>query len=669
MRRSLSKTIFSLSDLDQIRLNLGGKYCVKNDIDARSDVPFNVIGSDSSPFTGTLDGNNNSIDGLTLKGSFFYSIGSTGLVTRFNLTNVHVNPTYGGEMGPIAIVNSGSIESSSSTGTASTTTSGGGLVTHNKGKISDSFAGVPILCAFGFGGTCGGLVSTNDTSGSIIRSFARANISSCYNVGTSHTCTDRATSQGGFAGSNSGTIEQCYSTGSLTGANNSYAFGGGFVAINDGSIKSSYSATSLQGTYLYAAGFSAYNTGNISHSFAIGVVESGAGFVSGQGLGTYDADGWDFEATRAKSGAPFSTPGVTRFSTAQLKAALPPGFDPSAWSIVPNFTYPYLKWQKGFLAEFPVPNVPDDQKYRCDKREPKCTAFNVNIVTVLDHSGTPIDSNPATKKPNWYQEKYVGVPGRAVTAYTGETGSWSNNYRDGDPSAQTGSAYTNDDYNPFVVNGHYVGINGDKRQCGTDASGSRPTSCQCQGASFAPRYCSPFFLNYEGHSGYDYPFDSATVRAPSGGRLYLATDDQVNNYGDVRIGAGLTTGWKQFHSFYILHGSNPDDATFKPNGYATWYLHVKQLDISLDRKDETGRSYASVHTDTDVAQVGCFGPYVSPDKKVCRAQPQGVCGNVQGIPIGYHLHFEVRKFKPQERDIGGGKSSVVDPYSDDLWLR
>jgi hypothetical protein len=132
----------------------------------------------------------------------------------------------------------------------------------------------------------------------------------------------------------------------------------------------------------------------------------------------------------------------------------------------------------------------------------------------MDHAGTPLDPNPTTRLRTWYQENSVPIAMRAVTAYTGETGTWASG-RDADKA----SGYKNASGTNFVVNGNYVGTHADDNLCGKATS-----------------TCAKTFLNYDGHSGYDYPFSGAnttgqggtTIVAPAVGQLYKATDDLVN---------------------------------------------------------------------------------------------------------------------------------------------
>jgi hypothetical protein len=89
-------------------------------------------------------------------------------------------------------------------------------------------------------------------------------------------------------------------------------------------------------------------SGTISHSYSVGLVTgSGSlgGFVGRDAGGAYTSDYWDVQSSgQSIDGAPSGTTGLT---TAQLKAGLPSGFDPTVWGINAsiNTGYPYLLWQ------------------------------------------------------------------------------------------------------------------------------------------------------------------------------------------------------------------------------------------------------------------------------------------------------------------------------------
>lgn len=183
------------------------------------------------------------------------------------------------------------------------------------------------------------------------------------------------------------------------------------------------------------------------------------------------------------------------------------------------------------------------------------TAYNALISSVLDHS---------IQKGFYCNDKYTPAGSNTercgdgvVLAYTSERGE----YQYG-ASQVTGSrywGYRKEDKGAFQVNGNYNG-GGNK-----------------------------YYLYYDGHPGYDYPYPVDTlIFAPAEGTARIPSADPIN--GDP----------KKFNTFKIEHG----------NGYETWYLHANIVRV----RD---------------------GQYVQ------RGEPVATVGN-KGTG-GYHLHFEVRQ--------------------------
>src|SRR5436305_7940404 len=58
--------VHNAAELDGMRDNLAGVYCLANDVDMSSVANFTPIGDDDTPFTGHLLGNNHVIRNLTI---------------------------------------------------------------------------------------------------------------------------------------------------------------------------------------------------------------------------------------------------------------------------------------------------------------------------------------------------------------------------------------------------------------------------------------------------------------------------------------------------------------------------------------------------------------------------------------------------------------------------
>ena len=212
------------------------------------------------------------------------------------------------------------------------------------------------------------------------------------------------------------------------------------------------------------------------------------------------------------------------------------------------------------------------------------TAYIVRISAVVDHSGTAID--PGSKK--WWGKN---AKDSIVKAFNGEVG-------DGDPTSGAPFGYAKKIPAPFFSSKeiNYVGVRDPNDKYG-------PT----------------YYLNYDGHAGYDFPYPKMTpVVAPASGNLFKAAKGK-----DAIYGASWDTDHSD-HSFYIQHA----------NGYLTWFRHCEKLEDSVE---------AQILSDLSKA---CF---------VEKGQVIAYVGNA-GTPA-VHLHFEVRN----EENV------IVDPYGDRLW--
>ncbi len=616
-------TIKTICDLQNITNKLAGNYVIANDIDASETAGWNggtgfvPIGDDVNQFTGVLDGKGYTISNLTTQspktyvGLFGY-VGVNGTIANVNITNsnpVYTGPVNSGIIGVLAGGNDGRIidcytsgtlssrgglfgglvgftgnpgivsRSSSSVNIAPPDTldslcEAGGLVGFNTGVISNSHASGGVRGGAGSSGFVwlGGLVGYNSPNGfccsgriSIDRSWASGSVTG---TGPGYVYV------GGLVGYQASTrdsrdyIRGSYATGAVssTGAFLDGATGaGGLIGNSAGTVFTSYATGSVTSTNGPVGGLVGYGvTGFYDQTYATGAVSGPANMTGGLvGRGTgFTHSYWDIQTT----GQTTSAAGVG-LTTAQLKAVLPSGFDPTVWGIHPPYTYPYLK---AFLVTFPV----KDFSFRCNNS--MCTAYNTNITSVMDHSGTPLDPNSATRRDTWY------TPDKVVTAYTGENG-----LRLYGEDATKAPGYKKDYLGSnFSINGHYVGAEIlDATNCGIDTSGNIIPNCTCKATST----CAKTFLNYDGHSGYDYPFSPGTIIvAPATGQLYKAEDDLVNISSACET-AGIK-GWKRWHSFYIVQGTGSNDADFQRNGYSTWYLHADRLAPKVDFRHPSKRS-------------------------------------------------------------------------------
>jgi len=222
------------------------------------------------------------------------------------------------------------------------------------------------------------------------------------------------------------------------------------------------------------------------------------------------------------------------------------------------------------------------------------TSRSAKITAVIDHMGTSIDSS---SKNTWG----LNAKDKKTKAFNGEVG-------DGDSSAEKPYGYAKKDPAPFFSEKeiNYVGA-----------------------PSANDKYGPTFYLNYDGHAGYDFKASEGTeLIAPADGYLYKGQVDPIDgvnkNWALKNLGVSSPTAWEGWHTFFIKH----------PNGYSTWFLHCKNLVDEIENQLITDyQKCVFVKEGQTIAYSGKYG----------------------GVPP--HLHFEVRN------EQGG----VVDPYKDNLW--
>jgi hypothetical protein len=229
----------------------------------------------------------------------------------------------------------------------------GGLVGQNEGTISGSHATGPVTAP-----GAGGLVSINN--GSIDRSYASGAVTGngigglvLVNYGeitlssaTGPLNTIASTAQaGGLAAVNEGSIAQSFAAGAMSGPG-AFSDAGGLAGMNQGSITDTYATGSAEGTGKAPAGglIGLQNGGSVATSYSIGAVtgqkpKRTGGFIGNTNVGSISDGYWDIDT----SGRNWSDGGIG-LHDAQLKSALPMGFDPQIWGQSPgvNNGYPYL---------------------------------------------------------------------------------------------------------------------------------------------------------------------------------------------------------------------------------------------------------------------------------------------------------------------------------------
>jgi len=338
-------------------------------------------------FAGTFDGLGHTISNLLIKTGdaqpktgLFAELGPKGTLRDIGLLNADVTASHGelssGIIGPLVAENDGRIVSAYTTGTVWGRRSiTGGLAGLSTGTIVTSYSTMKVGCLDGHAGglvgtmqegliessyatgavSCsgsaatGGLVGTVN-AGRVLNSFATGRASAA-----GRSSYDGAAS-GGLTAGNAGTIAFCFATGDASaygseGEENGEGYAGGLTANNRGTIHDAYATGKVSaGPNTTAGGLVEENDGAISNSYSTGVVNAGQrGGLLGQDYSTTARSYWDFDTSGISdphqgAGDPLDDPGITGLTDAQLKSALPAGFDPNVWgqSSSINNGWPYL---------------------------------------------------------------------------------------------------------------------------------------------------------------------------------------------------------------------------------------------------------------------------------------------------------------------------------------
>jgi hypothetical protein len=302
-------------------------------------------------------------------------VGPSGAINDAVLQNAYVK-AKGGLVGPLAALNQGTIKGAVVQGTAVGRGNVGGLAGDNQGTVRSSYANTSVQgqgSKFVASPMWGGLVATNE--GNIADSRAAGLVQ-----GQALVNRQAGAQSGGLAGLNSasGTIANSSATGAVIGN----LVVGGLAGSNAGAISASFATGDVHGhLQSTAGGLAGLNSGSIEASFATGAVDSGSspnpkggglvgaftggslaavystGAVTGNGtkggligtasstVGFSDAY-WDIDTSGQNQGVGNNpiVPGITGLTDAQLKSALPAGFDPAVWAQDPNINngWPYL---------------------------------------------------------------------------------------------------------------------------------------------------------------------------------------------------------------------------------------------------------------------------------------------------------------------------------------
>ncbi len=263
-----------------------------------ADAGWAPIGSHRNPFTGTFEGNGETIANLFIDRPDQRYVGLfgevAGTVRGLGVVNARVNAedTAGG----LAGANSGMVADSYSTGAVSSFRDSGGLVGSNYGDVvraSSAASAVAVNVVGGLVGINYGAIADSSATGKatgrgrVVGGLVGINFGE---IGGSYTTGQAAASDvvGGITGLNQGLISGSYTTG-LVSAKGDDA--GGLAGINYDTIRGSFSIARVSGQHRIG-GLAGMNrvSGAISGSYATGRVSGivGVGGLAGWSIGSID---------------------------------------------------------------------------------------------------------------------------------------------------------------------------------------------------------------------------------------------------------------------------------------------------------------------------------------------------------------------------------------------
>ena len=316
------------ADLNQIRSNLDGDFCLTRDIDLRNIANFVPIGGGSDPFTGAFDGRGNVIRNLTINGGpievGLFGIVENGAVRNLGLVDVSISSPSSAYVGPlVGAMLTSVVENSFATGEVAGGSSGsnvGGLVGYMSGgsiRRSHSTASV-----FARNGSVGGLVGFGAEEYAIIGSYASGAVGG-----------SRGSAVGGLSGVWLGTISRSAATGAVTVGRDGFA--GGLVGMFYGGARNVLAEGRVRGGSRSLVGglVGLLENGSVAAACSDGRVTGGESAQVGglvafkQGDISVESAYWSIPRSETEQSA-----AGTPLRRAQLNQ-LPPGLDSRLWVV------------------------------------------------------------------------------------------------------------------------------------------------------------------------------------------------------------------------------------------------------------------------------------------------------------------------------------------------
>lgn len=242
--------IYTAEDLNNIRNSLSGKYILMNDIDLSSYENWVPIGTEETPFSGTLNGDNYVVNNMSINNATNHA-GLFGYINSSEIINLTI------ENAKVKIITDeniyvGLISGQATNSVLSNCKNNGTISIEAKGNVSVGGIVGTIWSNSKASGDCYVSNCSNDTDISVtgksndstktkdlhiggIAGNSNTPISQCSNEGPINLSNFDSTSifadvvAGGICGYTKGDIKDCYNIGSITVAGTDYAVVGGVV--------------------------------------------------------------------------------------------------------------------------------------------------------------------------------------------------------------------------------------------------------------------------------------------------------------------------------------------------------------------------------------------------------------------------------------------------------
>ena len=261
------------------------------------------LGNSTNNFTGTFNGNNDTISNYTISATsndtgFIGLLGSGGTLENVTLSGTvsagsasSVGGAVGYNVGTVQhVVNEGNVSAGGSVGGVMGYNDGGTVsYSSNVGTVTGSSTAVGGVVGYNANGSSTGLIEYSYNTGAVhggSNNYVGGVVgSSCgtvkYSFNTGTVSGDEYV--GGDVGYTSGTVEYSYNTGSVSGVSSA----GGVVGNNTsaGTVEYSYNTGSVSVTGTDVGGGVGYNSGVVKYFYNTGNVSSSTGYFVGGVVG------------------------------------------------------------------------------------------------------------------------------------------------------------------------------------------------------------------------------------------------------------------------------------------------------------------------------------------------------------------------------------------------